>query len=201
MIKELIIGSTNPAKINQIKGALFPLKLKISDISNLELPEIIEDGKTAQENARKKATSYAKFLKKPVLSMDNYLYFDSLPESRQPGINVRCINNRTDRLTDEEMLDYYSKLVSELGEQINGRWKFAICVATPEKFFETTIISPRIFTNKKSSIIIPGYPLESIQIDPETNKYISEMTQTEQDVFWQKSIGDKLQAFIKSINI
>jgi len=200
MIKELIIGSTNPAKINQIKGVLSPLNLEISDISNLELPEIIEDGKTAQENARKKAIGYAEFLNKPVLSMDNSLYFDSLPESKQPGINVRRING-INRATDNEMLDYYPKLVSELGEQINGRWEFAICVATPEKFFETIIISPRIFTSKKSSIIIPGYPLESIQIDPETNRYISEMTQTEQDVFWQKSIGEKLQAFIKSINI
>ncbi len=200
MIKEITIGTGNPAKIKQIEGALFPLGIKVFNILNLELPEIEEDGKTAQENARKKAIGYAEFLNKPILSMDNSLYFDSLPESRQPGINVRCIYNRTQRLTDDEMLDYYSKLVSELGEQINGRWEFAICVATPEKIFETTIISPRIFTSKKSSIIIPGYPLESIQIDSETNKYISEMNQAEQDLFWQRSIGDKIQIFIKSIN-
>lgn len=201
MIKEITIGTGNPAKIKQIEGALLPLGIKVFNILNLKLPEIAEDGKTAQENARKKAIGYAEFLNKPILSMDNSLYFDSLPESRQPGINVRRINSETIRATDEEMLNYYSNLVSEFGEQTNGRWKFAICVATPEKLFETTITSSRIFTSKKSPIIIPGYPLESIQIDSETNKYISEMSQEEQDLFWQRSIGNKLQDFIKSINI
>ncbi len=200
MIKELVIGTTNPAKIDQIRGALLPLNIKISGLPEINLPEIIEDGITAQENARKKATTYTQYIKKPVLSMDNALYFDLLPESQQPKTNVRRINNKKNRATDEEMLNHYSEIISNLGNQITGKWEFAICVASQKKIAEITIISPRIFTSKRSSISIPGYPLESIQIDPETNKYISEMTQTEQDIFWQKSIGDKLQKFIKSIN-
>ena len=44
------------------------------------LPQIIEDGKTAQENAIKKATAYAKTFNTIVLSMDNALYFDKLSD-------------------------------------------------------------------------------------------------------------------------
>jgi hypothetical protein len=43
--------------------------------------------------------------------------------------------------------------------------------------------------------------LESIQIDPETGKYISEMTTEEQAEFWQRTLGSKLCSFVKSIDV
>ncbi len=200
MIKELIIGTTNPAKTNQVRGALLPLNIQISDLSGINLPDVKEDGQTAQENARKKAESYSKFLNKTVLSMDNSLFFDDLPSEKQPGIFVRRINGQTDRCNDSEMLNHYVNLVSKLGEQTKGRWEFAVCIANGDKISETTLISPRIFTKHPSPVMIPGFPLESIQIDPDTGKYISEMTQNEQDIFWQRAIGQKLQEFIKNID-
>ncbi|MBU1292090.1 hypothetical protein KKH07_01195 [Patescibacteria group bacterium] len=199
-MQQIIVGTKNKAKLAQIKGALASLQLNIVGLSDNNLPSIEEDGKTAQENAKKKALVYAKVLGQPVLSMDNALYFEGLSDEEQPGINVRRIKGRSDRPTDNELLEYYSKLVEELGDKVNAHWDFAICFAYPdEKVHETTIVSPRIFTSKISSKVIEGYPLESIQIDPKTDKYISEMTQEEQDVFWQEVIGKKLCQFIKSI--
>ncbi len=46
-----------------------------------------------------------------------------------------------------------------------------------------------------------GYPLESIQIDPQSQKYISEMTQDEQNNFWQKAIGQPLLEFVQSVDL
>ena len=199
-MQQIIVGTKNKAKLAQIKGALASLQLNIVGLSDNNLPSIEEDGKTAQENAKKKALAYAKALGQPVLSMDNALYFEKLSDEKQPGINVRRIEGRNDRPTDNELLEYYSKLVEELGDNVNAHWDFAICFAYPdEKVHETTIVSPRIFTSKISSKVIEGYPLESIQIDSKTGKYISEMTQEEQDVFWQEVIGEKLCQFVKSI--
>jgi len=201
MDEEIIIGTTNPAKVEQIRGALQPLGLVINGISkDVVLPEVVEDGKTAQENAFKKATTYANFLKKNVLSMDNALYFDGLKPEEQPGLNVRRIKGSNSRPTDEEMLNYYSNLIENCGGKINGHWEFAVCFvkSTGEKY-ETTIISPRIFTSKISSTVVPGYPLESIQIDPESGKYVSEMSKEEQASFWQKAIGSELMNFIKLV--
>lgn len=197
-MKEILFGTTNDAKIRQLQGALAPIGVNVCGVKDkTSLPHIEEDGKTIQENARKKAIAYAKALGVPVLSMDNALYFDGLSPEEQPGLNVRRINATTTRPSDSELLDYYSALVRRFGEKITGRWEFAVCVATPEgKFEETTIISPRIFTRVPSAKIIPGYPLESIQIDPDTGKYISEMSQDEQDQFWQRAIGKPLQEFI-----
>ena len=201
MIKEILFGTTNEAKIKQVQGALIPIGVQVMGVMDkASLPQIIEDGKTAQENAIKKATAYAKAFNTIVLSMDNALYFDKLSDKEQPGLHVRRINSSNTRPSDEELLNYYSMLIRRFGDQTTGRWEFAICVAAADgRIKETTIISPRIFTSIPSQKVVLGYPLESIQVDPKTGKYISEMTQEEQDFFWQQTIGKPLQEFIKEI--
>ena len=198
-MKQIIIGTRNKAKLKQIQGALAPLQISVLGLPNVELPEIKEDGKTAQENAEKKAVAYAKALGQPVLSMDNALYLKGLPDKQQPGINVRRIEGRTDRPTDEELLVYYSKVIEGLGGQARGHWEFALCLAKPNGAIKkTTILSPRMFTSKRSQKSIEGYPLEALQIDPKANKYVSEMSQKEQDAFWQEAIGRQLCEFVKN---
>lgn len=198
--KELIIGTTNQAKVLQIKGALAPANINVVGIENKSLlPEVAEDGKTANENARKKALAYAEALGQTVFSMDNALYFNGLSDDKQPGLNVRRMPGYSDRPTDEDMIEYYSRLVANLGGAVDGYWEFGVCIATPDgKYVETLIKSPRKFVSTPSDKRQPGYPLESIQIDPVSGKYIAEMTQSEQDVFWQKAIGEKLLEFVKS---
>jgi len=200
-MKTLTIGTINEAKVKQIRGALLSLGIEVNGVENKSLlPVVEEDGSTAQENAKKKAVAYARVLDRVVLSMDNALFIDGLSSSQQPGINVRRINGRTDRPCDNELLKYYCSMIAKFGQRVNGHWEFAVCVANSKsEFKETTIISPRVFVAKASPVMIPGYPLESIQIDPESDKYISEMSQNEQDAFWQKVIGWQLCDFVKSI--
>lgn len=67
MIKQITFGTTNEAKIKQIRGALAPAGIEVNGvIDKSALPEVVEDGKTANENARKKALAYAKALGKTV---------------------------------------------------------------------------------------------------------------------------------------
>ncbi|MBI4021414.1 MAG: hypothetical protein HY369_04160 [Candidatus Aenigmarchaeota archaeon] len=201
MMKEILFGTTNEAKVRQLQGALAPIGVRVRGVADTSsLPPIEEDGKTAQENARKKAIAYATALHTTMLSMDNALYFDALPASEQPGLQVRRIPSSTAKPSDRELLAHYVKLVRRLGERTGGHWEFAICVAAPDgRCEEITVIAPRIFTVTPSLKSIPGYPLESIQIDPASGKYISDMSQEEQDVFWQREIGKPLQDFIKKV--
>jgi XTP/dITP diphosphohydrolase len=199
-MKEITMATTNEAKVAQIRGALAPIGIAVNGVRDKSLlPEVIEDGATAQVNARKKAIIYADALGQTVLSMDNALYLDGLSDTEQPGVHVRRINGVKERPSDEELIAHYSEVVRKLGDRITGRWEFAICVATPDgTCHETTIISSRIFTSEASKNVVAGYPLESIQIDPTTGRYIAEMAQAEQDAFWQQAIGAKLQEFMRS---
>jgi XTP/dITP diphosphohydrolase len=202
-MKEIIFGTTNEAKIKQVRGALSPAGISVEGIPDKEsLPEVLEDGKTAVENARKKAMAYAKALNRIVFSMDNALYLEGLSDDKQPGLNVRRPNGITGRITDEEMITHYSKLIGSIGERVNGYWEYGFCIATPTgEYQEITIKAPRIYVSKPSPIIQIGYPLESLQIEPESGKYMSELTQEEQDAFWQKVIGKPLLDFIQSVDL
>jgi 8-oxo-dGTP diphosphatase len=198
-MKAIIIGTGNPGKEEQIRFALSSTGIELRGLRDCDTTgvKVVEDGTTAKENARKKALTYSKALRGPVLAMDNALYLEGLDEGKQPGINVRRIEGKQSRPTDEELLAHYSKLIGSLGESIDGYWLFAVCIALPdERVFETEIASPRRFVSKPSEKIIPGYPVESLQVDPETGKYISEMTDKEKESFWQRLIGKELSDFV-----
>lgn len=198
-MKEIVIGTQNQAKVKQIAGALASLGIQINGLP-YKMDDVKEDGSTAQENARLKAIAYSSEIKSIVLSMDNALYLDGLKDKDQPGINVRRIPSSDKRPSDDEMLEYYISTIKKLGDRITGRWEFAVCIANNGNVLqEATIISPRIFVSEPSKNIVDGYPLESIQVDPESEMYISDMTQDEQDKFWQKVIGKQLCELVQSV--
>jgi XTP/dITP diphosphohydrolase len=200
-MKSIIFGTTNEAKIKQIGGVLIPHGIEVSGLSQEDTIDILEDGKTAVENARKKALTYAKAIGQPVFSMDNALYLDGLKPDEQPALHVRRLKGYSSRPTDDEMVEYYSKLIGNLGEKINGYWEYGICIASPDgKYKETIVRAPRIFVSKRSNVVQKGYPLESLQIEPRSGRYMSELTQQESDKFWQKTIGEPVLKFVQSVN-
>ena len=74
-MREILMATTNQAKIDQIGGALSNVGISVVGVENKDLlPEVIEDGATALDNARKKALAFAKALGKVVLSIDNTLF-------------------------------------------------------------------------------------------------------------------------------
>ena len=202
-MESITFGTTNEAKIKQIGGVLIPAGIRVEGLSDKSIiPGVEEDGKTAVENARKKALVYSKALGKPVFSMDNALYLEGLKPEEQPALHVRRLKDYPERPTDEEMIEYYSKLIGRLGERISGYWEYGICIANPNGSYKETIVkAPRIFVSKRSSAVQNGYPLESLQIEPESGKYMSELTQGESDKFWQKTIGKPVLEFVQSVNL
>jgi 8-oxo-dGTP diphosphatase len=199
---DLVIGTTNQAKFRQLRAALGPSGLAIASLADLEISgavEIPERGESAQENARIKATTYARALGASVLSVDTGLYLSGLPDERQPGIFVRRIYGPGDyRPSDQELLAHYCRLIAGLGGKVDGRWEFAACIATPAgRVFEDTFISHRHFVSDPCDTIVPGYPLESLQIDPDSGRYIAEMTGAEKEAFWRRLLGDWLVRFVR----
>ncbi len=197
MAKELIFGTGNKAKIEQVQGALGGLDITVRGINDFGVDiKVEEDGETAQENARKKASAYAKALNRVVFAMDNALYFNGFADADQPGLFVRRVGG-VEALSDEEMIASYQRLIGEQGGQLEGWWEFGLSIAQPDgTSVEESIISPRLFVAKASESVVPGYPLESIQIEPTTGRYVSEMSAEEQAAFWQRSIGEPLAKFV-----
>ena len=92
---KLLYGTGNPAKLDAMRHRLAGLGIELiglKDLGGVKQPEIIEDGKTPLENARKKVEAYFNALHMPVFSCDSGLYFDNVAEDDQPGVHVRTVN-------------------------------------------------------------------------------------------------------------
>ena len=84
-MEKIIIGSGNQHKIEEIKAFFADLNFDFEGLDpELDLPEVVEDGRTYRENALKKARQRAEELNQIVLADDSGLSVDYLDGA--PGI-------------------------------------------------------------------------------------------------------------------
>lgn len=99
-MKEIILATGNKHKVTEIKDILKDLSLEIKPMTDFKkYPEIIEDGKTLQDNATKKATEVAKYFNSWAIADDSGLevnYLNGAPgvySSRYAGQNCTYADN------------------------------------------------------------------------------------------------------------
>jgi XTP/dITP diphosphohydrolase len=86
-MQRILIATSNPGKLRDLQGAARPLGLQVECIPNFSnLPLVVEDGKTFDENARKKAEEYSLHVPgEVVLADDSGLEVDALAGG--PGVH------------------------------------------------------------------------------------------------------------------
>ena len=109
--------------------------------------------------------------------MDDNLYIDEVPEEKQPGMYVRRVNGK--RLSDDEMIEYYSSLAHEYGKEgkLTCRWVYGIAVIN--NGIESTYTWNKedfYIVDCPSNKINPGYPLNTISVNKKLNKYFTDLT-------------------------
>lgn len=183
-MKKVLFATGNESKAKRFKDGLLRNGIEIITIKDIDEDiEVSEDGKDAIENALIKARAYAKVLDIPVFAMDDSLYIDNIPDDKQPGLYVRRVNGK--RLSDEEMLTYYSNLAHEYGKdgKLTCRWVYGIAVIN--NGVESTYTWNKddfYIVDKLSDKIDPGYPLNTISINKKLNKYFTDMTKEDHDI-------------------
>lgn len=182
-MKKVLFATGNESKAKRFKDGLLRNGIEIITIKDIDEDiEVSEDGKDAIENALIKARAYAKVLDIPVFAMDDSLYIDNIPDDKQPGLYVRRVNGK--RLSDEEMLTYYSNLAHEYGVdgKLTCRWVYGIAVINNGVEFTYTWSKDDFYiVDKPSDKIDPGYPLNTISINKKLNKYFTDMTKEDYD--------------------
>lgn len=189
---KILYGTGNPAKLLVMRHRLEKLGIELIGLMDMKeegiaIPDVLEDGNTPLENARKKAWAYYEAFHMPVFSCDSGLYFDDVPDEIQPGLHVRTVNGKY--LTDEEMTEYYSGLARRYGN-LTARYKNAICFIMDEnnvyEAMEPSMESKAFLltdTPHPRGIVTKGFPLECLSMDCKTNQYYYDLSEEEQDKF------------------
>lgn len=183
---KVLIGTTNPSKVKRFSNLLSDYNVDFYTLKNFNITaEPNEVGKTPEENAVIKAKFYSSYFD-VVICNDSGLYFEELllTDNRQPGLNIRTPNG-SKRLDDDEMIEYYSNLVSSLGGKVNAFYLDGIAVYNKGKITSFMDNSEIIKTNsfymvdKASSKRHKGWPLDSLSISKTTNKYFVDLSESE----------------------
>jgi XTP/dITP diphosphohydrolase len=87
MARRILIATSNPGKLRDFAGAAVGHGIEISGIPNFSsLPLVVEDGRTFEENARKKAVEYSQQVPgEIVLADDSGIEIDALGGA--PGVH------------------------------------------------------------------------------------------------------------------
>jgi len=127
---DVVIATRNSGKLREIRQILAPLGLKILSLRDFpEIPEIVKDGQTFEENAVKKAAAAARQTGRIAIADDSGLAVDAL--QGRPGVfsSRYAGENATDA-------DRYLKLLKEMARVPKGRrgaaFLCALAVASPE---------------------------------------------------------------------
>ncbi len=178
-MKQILFATSNQAKVKRFAQALLQKGIEVISLldmnSNLNIEE---NGKNAIENSLIKARAYYKKTGMVTFAIDDNLYLENVPDSKQPGMFVRRVNGK--RLSDEEMIKYYSNLAKEYGTngKITARWVYGMAIITNKgEFTYSWSKSDFYLVDTPSKVINVGYPLNTISINKKLNKYFTDITE------------------------
>jgi len=195
---KVLIATKNKGKIEKYSGILNSLGIDYCTLNDINLDiEINENGNTTTENAIIKAKAYYEKFKFSVLADDSGLIIDKLSKEKQPGIFVRRHNGK--ELTDEEIIELYSKEIEKVGGESTGAFVISIAIIDEEGNIHIKETKhKRLFISKPDTNRIPGYPLSSLIYDKKTRMYMTEKKKKGIRIYTEATFGEEGE-FIKSI--
>jgi inosine/xanthosine triphosphate pyrophosphatase family protein len=173
---KLLYATNNNSKVYNMRRRLENIPIEIITPKELGIKvNVIEDGKTAVENAIKKARGYYEETKIPTIAGDSGLFIDGIPSDKQPGLFVRRVNDKV--LSDDEMIEYYTKLIESIGGKSTGYYVTGLALITEQGLFTTEISEDKfILSSTISNNNHRGNPLDVMTIDPVSKKFYTDMT-------------------------
>ncbi len=184
MKRKILVASTNPGKLAELR-AMLDADVEWVGLSDFPgLPEVEEDGATFAENARKKASEYAKATGVWTIADDSGLVVDAL--GGEPG--VMSARYSGEKLPGEErtLIDHrnIAKVLRLLegvpADKRTARFVCSLCLASPkEVLLETTGKVEGVITDRE--IGSNGFGYDPIVFVPEMDKTVAQMTAAEKN--------------------
>ena len=178
-ISKILLATHNEGKILEYRVLIkdYPFEfVALSDLGIKDEPE--EDGKTFEENARKKAEFYSRFSNLPVLAEDGGIEIDYL--NGEPGVVSRRWPGH--KATDEALINMtLQKLKGVPKEKRGAQFRVVMALRINDKKILTSEAFLRGFiTEKPIAKIVPGFPFRSLFYVPDLGKVLGELSMEEE---------------------
>jgi len=205
--RKILVATGNPGKIVEIR-AMLDADVQWLGLADLPpMPEIVEDGTTFAENARKKATGYAKATGLWTLADDSGLVVDALGGA--PGVKSARFSGEKLKDADRTLIDHrnIAKTLELLEgvpeEKRTARFVCHLCLASPERvLIETEGTLEGLITDRE--IGQNGFGYDPIFFVPQLNKTIAQLTAEEKNAISHRGnairkLKSLLQEFLSEI--
>lgn len=182
MEREILVASRNPGKLAELRAMLGGGVRWVGLGDFPEIDEIEEDGKTFAENARKKATGYAKASGLWTIADDSGLVVDAL--SGQPGVRSARFSGAKDAdrtLIDHKNIAKVLKLLEGVPrEKRTARFVCCLCLASPEEVLAE--VEGRLEGHiGQQEVGENGFGYDPIFFVPELDKTVAQLTREEKN--------------------
>jgi len=193
-MRRILIATSNPGKLRDFAGAAVTHGIEIAGIPNFSsLPLVVEDGQTFEENARKKAEEYSRFVPgEIVVADDSGIEIDAL--NGAPGVHSARYAadqpHKADANTDDEANN--ARLLRELKnvppDKRTGRF---VCVLAAARD-GTTLAT---FRGTAEGIILDaprgsnGFGYDPLFYFPQIQKTFAELSAEEKSKYSHRGAG------------
>lgn len=182
-MNKLLIATTNPAKLDEIKQFLSSVHVECVSLSDVGITDRApEDADTFEDNAIAKAKFYMSKSGMATIADDGGFEIDALGGA--PGVRSHRWVDPTRESTDDELISYTIEKMRDIPEGHRGAGlRVVIALAVPDGRIHTTTASVRgVVASKPSGKHAKGFPFRAVLFIPELNKYYDQDDMTEEEM-------------------
>ncbi len=171
-MKKLLIATTNPGKLDEIRLFLSDLPVEFVGLSDVGITTNVEEtGKTFEENAVLKAQYYADRSGLATVADDGGFEIDALGGA--PGVKSHRWIHGDREDTDEELIAYtFEKMAAVADGKRGAQLRAVLALVFPEgRVYTATAAIRGIIPHKPADARTAGFPYRSILFLPQVNKF------------------------------
>jgi len=172
-MQRLLIATHNQAKVHELKEFLSDLPIELVSLSDIGIDkDVVEDGKTYEENAKKKALFFAQLTGLPAIADDGGIEIAAL--NGEPGIkSKRWLGYGA---TDEELQAHMVKVARKLpDDNRHASFVLVLTLALPDgRVWSSDGRVEGIIAKKPFKKYFRGFPFRLYFYLPDIKKYYHE---------------------------
>ncbi|WP_326906561.1 XTP/dITP diphosphatase [Sedimentibacter sp. MB31-C6] len=179
MKRKIVLSSGNKHKINEIKDILknMPFEVVSKDDLGYENFDVVEDGKTLEENAFKKAQELRKLVNEIVIADDTGLFVDAL--NGEPGVySARYAGENVSYSDNNKLLLKNLQNVAMENRTAYFKTVIAVILENGEKIIAEGKCSGKIAFESKGE---NGFGYDPLFIVDEINKTFAELSESDKN--------------------